>query len=180
MLRAHPWASELAFADITYSLRTMCLALMLFIRQNSHLTFKDHAKSAGYFQVMTWWGHLVGYTLKLRKICGDPTASCLLLSTRVSCLLIAWGNYPPWYNPGLLESSLSQMAGTLCNTDQGYCHFGTAISFSLGNALTKDQSSNWSWGFLICLLAETLVRRPHQHQKEATGWGMYSQTVVFI
>lgn len=102
MLRAQPWAGELAFADINYSLRTPCLALMPFIRQNSHLTFEDHAKSAGYFQVMTWWSHLVGYTLKLRKICGDPRASCLLFSTWVSCLLIAWGNYPLWYNPGLL------------------------------------------------------------------------------
>lgn len=161
------------------ALWTPCLALVLFTRQNSHLTAKDHAKSAGCFQmVMTWWGHFVGYTWKLGKIWGDPTTSCLLFSTQVSCLLIAWGNYPPWYNPGLLESSLSQMTGALSTVHgSGILSFWTAIQFSSGNALTKDQSSNWR--FMICPSAATLVR-PYQPQKEATGWGMYSQTAIFI
>lgn len=181
MLKAEPWAGELAFTVITSSHKdTMpCPNALHQAKPPPDLLQRSYKKC----WLLPDGDEIVRpdceYTLKLEKIRSDPTTSCLMFSTKVSCFLIAWGNYPPWYNPGLLESSLSQTAGTLRNTAQGYCHFGTAIQFSLGNALTSDQSSNWSWGVLICLLPVTLVR-PHQPQKEATCWGMYSQTVIFI
>lgn len=129
--------------------------------------------------VMMQWGQFAGYTLKLWEIWGHPTTGCLMFSTQASCLLIARGSYPPQHVPGLLESSLSQTAVLPCNMDQGYHHFGTFVQFNFGNALTKDQSSNWTWGVSICPSAVTLTR-PHRPQKAATGWGMYLSSVTFI